>query len=171
MRSFLEIHLWVALHFSKGINIFSKSGVTMKKMILFSLVIISILSGIFFVQKGNKNQELEVSKIQDGNYYQNSISIKQLKADLINNEKHVIYFYKEGCLYCEQVSPIIVPMAKDKNIPMKVINLWEYPIEEWDNFRIEAVPTIVEYRNGKEKNRIEGAHSETSYKEWFNIIR
>ena len=54
---------------------------------------------------------------------------------------------------------------------MKVINLGEYPIEEWDNFRIEAVPTIVEYRNGKEKNRIEGAHSETSYKEWFNIIR
>lgn len=143
----------------------------MKKMILFGLVIILILAGIFFVQKGNKNQKLADSKMQDGNYYQNEISIEQLKADLINNKKNVIYFYKEGCPYCKQVSPIIVPMAKDKNISMKVVNLGKYPIEEWDNFKIEVVPTIVEYRNGKENNRVEGAHSEASYKEWFNKVR
>ncbi|WP_318582090.1 thioredoxin family protein [Bacillus paranthracis] len=143
----------------------------MKKMILFGLVIISILAGIFFVQKVNKHQKLADSKMQDDNYYQNGISIEQLKADLINNEKNVIYFYKEGCPYCEQVSPIIVPMAKDKSISMKLVNLGEYPIEEWDNFKIEVVPTIVEYRNGKENNRVEGAHGEASYKEWFNKVR
>ncbi|GAB6613051.1 MULTISPECIES: thioredoxin family protein [Bacillus] len=143
----------------------------MKKLLLFSVVIISAFFVISVIQKGNMSKKIQESKLQDGNYYKNSISIEKLKADLINNKNHVIYFYKEGCQYCEQVSPIIVPMTKDKNISMKVVNLGEYPIGEWDNFEIEAVPTIVEYRNGKESNRIEGAHDELSYKDWFNKVK
>ncbi|MGR5921601.1 thioredoxin family protein [Bacillus paranthracis] len=86
--------------------------------------------------------------------------------------KSMLYIFIRKVAYTvSKLAQLLYQWQKDKNIPMKVINLGEYPIEEWDNFRIEAVPTIVEYRNGKEKNRIEGAHSETSYKEWFNIIR
>ncbi len=50
---------------------------------------------------------------------------------------------------------------------MEVINLEENP-EGWKEFNIEGTPTIVNYKNGKEINRIEGEESEEIFKDWFN---
>ena len=46
-------------------------------------------------------------------------------------------------------------------------NLLEFE-EGWNNYGIESTPTIVQYKDGKEVNRIVGYQDEPVFEQWFN---
>lgn len=61
---------------------------------------------------------------------------------------------------------IVVPLAKDLNVDMKVIDI-ENLNEPWDKYNIQGTPTIIHFKDGKEVSRISGEQSKDKFKEWF----
>ena len=61
---------------------------------------------------------------------------------------------------------IVVPLAKDLNVDMKVIDI-ENLNEPWDKYDIKGTPTIIHFKDGKEVSRISGEQSKEKFKEWF----
>jgi thioredoxin-related protein len=53
------------------------------------------------------------------------------------------------------------------DIDLVQFNLLEYE-DGWNQYGIESTPTIVQYKDGKEVNRIVGYNEETAFKSWFN---
>lgn len=51
-------------------------------------------------------------------------------------------------------------------IDLKQFNLLEFE-EGWDEYHIEATPTIVHFKNGQEVARIEGYYEEDVFRKWF----
>lgn len=130
----------------------------MKKILIFGGIIIVIFIALFFLTKENNSDE--------DNLYQNQISVSDLKRTLKNKENVMVYFYQTDCIHCKRVSPVVIPMAKEMGIDLKVLNLQESP-SGWDEFYIQGTPSIVVYDKGKELKRIEGEYSEEQFKEWF----
>ncbi|MCP1122458.1 thioredoxin family protein [Bacillus sp. 3103sda1] len=132
----------------------------MKKMFLFGGIVVVLLIAIFAVTKVEQKQENKTD------YYTNKISLEDLQKNVKEKKDQTIYFYQTNCVHCQKVSPIIVPMAKDMNIDMKVIDLEKYPTG-WDEFKITGTPTIIRFKEGKEVSRIEGEQPKDKFEEWF----
>ncbi|MGG2067092.1 thioredoxin family protein [Bacillus sp. S14(2024)] len=133
----------------------------MKKMFLFGGIVVVLLIAIFAVTKTEQKQENATD------YYTNKISLEDLRKNITEKKDQTIYFYQTDCVHCKKVSPIIVPMAKDMNIDMKVIDLENQPNAVWDEFKIEGTPTIIRFKDGKEVSRIDGEQPKDKFKEWF----
>jgi thioredoxin-like negative regulator of GroEL len=134
-----------------------------KKIMTLSIIVISaFIMLIVFTHK--KEDPIEEK------YYQNQISFDQLQTDLLKKDEKIIYFYRPECKFCEKVSPIVIPMAKEMKMSMEVMNIEKYP-QAWDTFKIQGTPTIIHYRNGKERDRVLGAHEKEVFKEWFEKIK
>ncbi|MDM5153534.1 thioredoxin family protein [Bacillus sp. DX1.1] len=129
----------------------------MKKILIFGSIIIALLVAISAItQMENKDD-----------YYTNSISLTDLQKNMEAKKDQTIYFYQTNCSHCKRVSPVVVPMAKDMSIDMKVIDLEKYPAG-WDEFKIEGTPIIIHYKDGKEVSRISGEQPKDKFKKWFN---
>ncbi|UOB98936.1 thioredoxin (plasmid) [Bacillus wiedmannii] len=131
----------------------------MKKILVFSGIIILCLTAIFFLTNKEKPNEVtktnETNETNETNYYTNSISIGDLQRNIKDKKDQTIYFYQTNCKHCKKASPIIVPLAEKMNIDMKVIDLQKYP-SLWDEFKIEGTPTVVHFKNGEEISRVSG---------------
>ncbi|MCM3738081.1 thioredoxin family protein [Bacillus cytotoxicus] len=133
----------------------------MKKMFLFGGIVITLLIVIFSVSNMENKEETKTD------YYTNKISPEDIRKNIQEKKEQTIYFYKTGCSHCQRVSPIIVPMAKDMNIDMKVIDLENEPDAVWDEFKITGTPAIVHFKDGKEVSRIEGEQPKDQFKKWL----
>ncbi|MFD0772114.1 thioredoxin family protein [Bacillus sp. CGMCC 1.60114] len=133
----------------------------MKKMFLFGGIVVALLIAIFAVTNAEQKQENATD------YYTNKISLEDLRKNVTEKKDQTIYFYQTDCPHCKRVSPIVIPMAKDMNIDMKVIDLENEPNAVWDEFKITGTPTIIRFKEGKEVSRIEGEESKDKFKEWF----
>ncbi|HEK9101793.1 TPA: thioredoxin family protein [Bacillus pseudomycoides] len=134
----------------------------MKKMLIFGGIIIVLFAAIFAItQMESKNKEE-----QGKNYYTNKITSSDIRKNNEEKKEQTVYFYQTGCQYCEKVSPIVVPMAKDMNIDMKVIDILN-DNSTWDDYKIEGTPTIIHFKDGKEVSRIHGEKPKETFEKWF----
>ncbi|MFI8710135.1 thioredoxin family protein [Bacillus sp. NPDC077411] len=133
----------------------------MKKMFLFGGIVIALLIAIFAVSNIEQKEETKTD------YYTNKISLDDIRKSIQEKKDQTLYFYQTSCSHCHKVSPIIVPMAKDMNIDMKVIDLENEPKAVWDEFKITGTPTIIHFKEGKEVSRIEGEQPKDEFKKWF----
>ncbi|PGZ95293.1 thiol reductase thioredoxin [Bacillus pseudomycoides] len=133
----------------------------MKKMFLFGGIVVVLFIAIFAVSNMGQKQENKTD------YYTNKISLEDLQKNVKEKKDQTIYFYQTDCVHCKKISPIVIPMAKDMNIDMKVIDLENQPDAVWDEFKITGTPTIVHFKEGKEVSRIEGEQPKDKFKEWF----
>ncbi|PDY46325.1 thioredoxin family protein [Bacillus pseudomycoides] len=134
----------------------------MKKMLIFGGIIIVLFAAIFAVTQ----MENKTTAKQENNYYTNKISSSDIRKNNEEKKEQTIYFYQTGCHYCEKVSPIVVPMAKDMNIDMKVIDILNDD-PTWDDYKIEGTPTIIHFKDGKEVSRINGEQPKDTFEKWF----
>ncbi|KFN15930.1 thioredoxin family protein [Bacillus pseudomycoides] len=131
-------------------------------MLIFGGIIIVLFAAMFAVaQMENKN-----TAKQEKNYYTNKISSSDIRKNNEEKKEQTIYFYQTDCHYCEKVSPIVVPMAKDMNIDMKVIDILN-DNPTWDDYKIEGTPTIIHFKDGKEVSRISGEQPKDNFEKWF----
>ena len=65
-----------------------------------------------------------------------------------------------------KLSPVLVPMAKDLNVDMKVMDI-EKLDAPWDEYKIQGTPTIIHFKDGKEVSRISGEQPKDKLKEWL----
>lgn len=134
----------------------------MKKMLIFGGIIIVLFAAIFAVTQMEKKN----ASTDEKDYYSNKISLEDLNKNIEDKKEQVIYFYQTSCSHCQKVSPIVVPLAKDLNVDMKVIDI-ENLNAPWDKYDIKGTPTIIHFKDGKEVSRISGEQSKEKFKEWF----
>lgn len=134
----------------------------MKKMLIFGGIIIVLFAAIFAVTQMEKKN----ASTDEKGYYSNKISLEDLNKNIEDKKEQTIYFYQTSCVHCQKVSPIVVPLAKDLNVDMKVIDI-ENLNEPWDKYTIQGTPTIIHFKDGKEVSRISGEQSKEKFKEWF----
>ncbi|HDR7764218.1 MULTISPECIES: thioredoxin family protein [Bacillus cereus group] len=134
----------------------------MKKMLIFGGIIIVLFAAIFAVTQMEKKN----ASTDEKGYYSNKISLEDLNKNIEDKKEQTIYFYQTSCVHCQKVSPIVVPLAKDLNVDMKVIDI-ENLNEPWDKYNIKGTPTIIHFKDGKEVSRISGEQSKDKFKEWF----
>ncbi len=151
----------------------------MKKIIIFLIVIVGIfaaIAGLTITQQKEKAEgnpyekdtldPATISQLDDP-LYQKIILPEQLKERLANKEDVTVYFYSPKCDYCVETTPIVSPLAESLDIDLVQFNLLEFR-EGYNEFAIEYTPTIIHYKNGKEHERIVGAHSKEEFEAWFH---
>ncbi len=144
----------------------------MKKMLIFAAILIVLFGAIAFVNRAETTQGISDNELsaeeqkKQETYYTNKISSSELGKQLDAKNDATVYFYQTSCTHCMKVSPIVVPLAKELGVDMKVLDL-QTDENGWDAFSIEGTPTIVRYKEGKEVSRIVGEQSETDFKKWF----
>ncbi|MBE4939956.1 thioredoxin family protein [Bacillus thuringiensis] len=147
----------------------------MKKMLIFGGIIIALFAAIFAVtqmeEKTTTSQKMEVrsatgSQTDGPDYYTNKISLSDLQKNLKEKKEETVYFYQTSCVHCQKLSPVLVPMAKDLNVDMKVMDI-EKLDAPWDEYKIQGTPTIIHFKDGKEVSRISGEQPKDKLKEWL----
>lgn len=150
----------------------------MKKVAIFLLIIIALFAALFFVNKAQNQEKAEgnpfgkeslhpetVKQLDDPNY-QNIIKPDELEKIIKDGGDATIYFYSPTCPHCVRTTPIVAPLAKEMDVNLQQFNLLEFE-EGWNNYGIESTPTIVQYKDGKEVNRIVGYQEEPVFEKWF----
>ncbi|MBU8880117.1 thioredoxin family protein [Bacillus sp. FJAT-29790] len=152
----------------------------MKKVVIFLVVIIALFAAVGFLTKMQNEKKVSeenpygkntlhpetIAQLDDPNY-QNLILPEQLEKKLNDKEDVTVYFYSPTCSHCQRTTPVVAPLAMDMNIDLVKFNLLEFD-KGWDTYRITETPTIVQYKNGKEVQRITGYRDKEVFKQWFN---
>ena len=141
-------------------------------MLIFGGIIIALFVAIFAVtqmeEKNATSQKIDnptESKTNGPDYYTNKISFRSSK-ELKREKEETVYFYQTSCVHCQKLSPVLVPMAKDLNVDMKVMDI-EKLDAPWDEYKIQGTPTIIHFKDGKEVSRISGEQPKDKLKEWL----
>lgn len=140
-------------------------------IIIFSAVVINVLNQTAAEGNPYKKATLHPATIQqlEDPIYKNIMLPEELEATLENNDSAYVYFYSPTCSFCKNTTPIVVPMAAEMGIDLKLFNVLEFK-DGWETYEIEGTPTIVYFENGKEASRIEGGVEEEKLREWFSEI-
>jgi thioredoxin 1 len=82
---------------------------------------------------------------------------KELNAILRKDEKVLVLFYASWCPFCRNFAPLFDKKIVNFNFE-KVIHvlLNDYDNPLWDEYDIEAVPTVIFFENGKVSTRLDG---------------
>lgn len=152
-----------------------------KKMLVIVGVIVVIFVALFFVIDYKNNQALEnnenpygtkdlnqatIDQLNDP-LYQNIILPDDLNEKINNGEEVTVYFYSPTCVYCQNTTPYLAPLAEDMDVDMKKFNLLEFG-QEGVAYGIESTPTLVHFENGEEVSRLVGQYPEEEYEAFFN---
>jgi thioredoxin-like negative regulator of GroEL len=151
----------------------------MKKVALFLALVIVLFAGISLLTIAQNKEKTAgnpyhketldpqtVALLDDPNY-QNIILPEELEEKLKKKEDVTVYFYSPDCSHCKRTTPELAPLAKEMGIYLVQYNLLEFE-QGWDEYQIEATPTVVQFKNGKETARIVGYNEPEKFREWFN---
>lgn len=150
----------------------------MKKLLVIGGVIVVIF--ILIVVLTNKSNE---TKLKDNPYdtdqlrnstidlignkdYNNIILPDELEKKISSGEPVTAYFFSPECGYCMEMTPILMPIAKDMNVNVDQYNLLEYT-NQAAPYGIEATPTLIYFKDGEEVGRLVGAHPEENIRTFF----
>lgn len=151
----------------------------MKKVIIFLAVIVLLFGAVALLTKMQNEEKVSeenpygksdlhpetIAQLDDPNY-KNLILPEQLEKKLDKKEDVTVYFYSPTCSHCQRTTPVVSPLAKDMNINLTQFNLLEFE-NGWDQYGIKETPTIVQYKAGKEVNRITGYQEKEVFEKWF----
>ncbi|PAQ14323.1 thiol reductase thioredoxin [Bacillaceae bacterium SAOS 7] len=151
----------------------------MKKVIIFSSIILILFGGIVFLTKyqqkeaskdnpyGKDELHPETVKQLDDPNYQNLIMPDELEKQLADGEDMTVYFFSPTCPHCVATTPVLMPLADEQGVDIKQYNVLEFE-QGWNDFAIERTPTLIHFENGKEKARLVGGYPKEAYKQFFD---
>lgn len=151
----------------------------MKKLLIIGGVILAIF--ILIIVLSNKSDE---QKLKDNQYGTNDL--KKSTINLIGNENYnniilpdalatkiesgesvMAYFFSPECGYCMEMTPILMPIAKEMNVGVDQYNLLEFS-QQATTYDIEATPTLIHFENGEEVGRMVGAQPEENIRAFLD---
>jgi len=148
----------------------------MRKILIFGAIILVLFGSLAFATTYQNKQAAEgniygknnlhpatIEQLDDPDY-QNIILPNELEKKLENGKDAYVYFYSPTCTYCKATTPILMPVADEVGVEINQLNLLEYE-DAWNQYRIEATPTLIQFKDGKEVARIEGANTEDFFRE------
>ncbi|MEK4487107.1 thioredoxin family protein [Psychrobacillus sp. FSL H8-0484] len=153
----------------------------MKKLAIFGGIIIAVFVLIFVLNsQKNKNvladnpydtdnlKQSTIDLIDDPNY-QNIILPDDLKAKISSGEPVTAYFFSPECVHCKEMTPRLTPLANENKVDIVKYNVLEYE-QGWNDYRIEATPTLVHFEGGKEVARVTGAVPNGQIQAFFDQV-
>lgn len=80
-------------------------------------------------------------------------------AEISEKGKTVIAdFYSDTCIPCKRMSPLLAEIEEELGESVKLVKLnVGFDGETAEKYNVTAVPTLVFFKNGEEKNRMVGA--------------
>ncbi|MBB5174368.1 thioredoxin family protein [Texcoconibacillus texcoconensis] len=153
----------------------------MKKMIIFLGIIVVLLGSLTWLTSQQQTQEAEgnpfgkdqlhqstIDQLDDP-LYANVILPNEMDEILGNEENKTVYYYSPQCPACDDVTPMLVPLAEEENVDLQLFNVLEFP-EGHYGYDIEGVPTVIHYEAGEEQERLEGGQEEDVYRSFFQSV-
>lgn len=153
----------------------------MKKLLIFGGIIVAVFV-LIFVLNSQKNKDalannpydtddLEQSTIDliDDPNYQNIILPAELEKKIATGEPVTAYFFSPECVHCQEMTPRLTPLADKNDIEIVKYNVLEYE-KGWNDYRIEATPTMIHFKDGKEVKRVTGAIPNEQIQGFFDQV-
>ena len=87
------------------------------------------------------------------------VNSENFEAEVLNTKGVVLAdFYSDSCVPCKRMSPVLAELEEDygNEIKLAKINI-NFDGELAEKYEVQAVPTIIFFKNGEEVSRIIGA--------------
>nr|WP_279577081.1 thioredoxin family protein [Planococcus ruber] len=135
---------------------------------------------IFLTNQSNKSKladnpydkedlnQATIDQLDDENY-QNIALPDEVDKQIKSGEPTTVYFFSPLCQHCQVTTPILMPTAEDMDVEVLQYNILEYE-QGWQDYFIEATPTLVHYEDGKEVARWVGEQPKENIEEFFNQV-
>lgn len=154
----------------------------MKKLLAIGSIIVVVFILIILL-----NNQSNKEKLKDNPY--GTSKLEQATIDLIGNENYnniilpdallkevesgkpvTAYFFSPLCKYCVEMTPVMMPIAKEMNVDVKQFNVLEFN-QESVTYRIEATPTMIHFENGEEVARMVGGAPKEKIEQFFAAVK
>ncbi|MET3576491.1 thioredoxin family protein [Bhargavaea ullalensis] len=143
----------------------------MKKLFIIGGAVIVLLALLVFVNNQSNKPKLAdspygdkqlkqstIDQLDDPNY-QNIILPDELEKRIDSGDPVTVYFFSPECSHCQEMTPRLVPIAKDMKADVVKYNVLEFE-QGWNQYQIEGTPTLAHFEDGKEVDRIVGSQSD-----------
>ncbi len=95
---------------------------------------------------------------------------QDLNAILYKTEKVLVLFYASWCPYCMRFVPVFDEKIRDFNNGNVIhVLLDDYDNPLWDDYEIDAVPTVLFFENGIVSKRLDGRFGAGLKEEQLNV--
>lgn len=85
------------------------------------------------------------------------INSRSFQREVLSEDKMVLVdFFSETCPPCRMMSPVIDQIGRDNIVKAVKVNVAN-DAELAQSYEVEAVPTMILFKNGREVSRIVGA--------------
>ena len=110
-----------------------------------------------------------IDKLDDENYHYNQ-TLDEVNATVDNGEGEFVYFWSPTCQHCENATPYLIDAFENTGEEVTQLNVDEYE-QAWQEYQIEATPTLVYFENGEEVDRLTGDPGNAEgYEEFINAM-
>lgn len=142
----------------------------MKKLGILGAIVVVLFAAIIILTNLANQDKLEdnpygrddlkqstIDQLDDENY-QNIILPEALKEKIDSGEPVVAYMFSPECPHCKKMTPALMPIADEVGVHIDQYNVLEYE-QGWDDYQVEATPTLIYFKDGKEVKRLVGDYS------------
>lgn len=153
----------------------------MKKLLIIAGVVLAIFALIVFLTNQSQDEKLAdnpygtddlnpatIDQLDDENY-QNIALPEDVNEQIQSGEPTTVYFFSPTCQFCQQTTPILMPVADDMDVDVLQYNLLEFE-QGWTDYALEATPTLVHYEDGQEVARWTGAQPKENIEQFFQEV-
>ncbi|WZY00088.1 thioredoxin family protein [Bacillus sp. FSL W7-1360] len=147
----------------------------MKKLLFIGGAVLLLFIVLVVLQNISQNKQLADNKLYDKDdlhpetvkqlsdkNYQNVIMPDALEKKLSTESDVVVYFFSPTCPACQQSTAPLMEAAELEGVHIDQYNLLEYE-KGWEDYHIEATPTIVYFKDGEEVDRLKGVGDVTAF--------
>lgn len=149
-------------------------------------VVIIIFAGTFYVMNSQSNdteslsdsgyypytdiepENLEgptVDALDDENYHFN-YTPEEISETIEGEDEAFVYYWSPVCAHCQEATPLLVEAFDNQDTELNQLNVYEYE-EPWQDYQLEATPTLIYFENGEEVDRITGNPGDVETYETF----
>lgn len=118
---------------------------------------------------GTEDLKQETIDQLDDENYQNIILPDDLKAKVESGEPVTAYFFSPTCSHCKAMTPVLMPIVEEMDVDVVQYNVYEFD-QGWDDYRIEATPTMIHFEDGQEVSRMVGNQPKENIEAFFNEV-
>lgn len=81
------------------------------------------------------------------------------EAEVLQSDIPVLAdFYSDSCVPCKRLSPVLAEVEEEYTDSIKVVKInINFDTELAERYEVQAAPTLILYKDGKEADRLRGA--------------
>ncbi|MGN0473601.1 MAG: thioredoxin [Acutalibacteraceae bacterium] len=100
------------------------------------------------------------------------VSLENFEAEVLQDSKAVLAdFYSDSCVPCKRMSPILADIEEDYADNLKVVKInINFDGELAEKYDVQAVPTLIFFKNGAEAARLVGLVKKSEIEAIINTL-